>query len=340
MKSKLFHIIFGISIMGMAIAGAETDLKQKDNKKPQGINVSQDNQIDRIVDGIKDGSLTVNEAATLKEKEEQFAAIEKRLREDGLTKSERTRLENALEKLSEAIYKQKHDGQGQGGNSHPTKGTFPGGINADQEQQQFRIIEGIKSGELTKHEAKTLAEKEAQCAAIEKELRKGGLTDKERARLENMQTTLSREIYQQKYDEQERAGVNERQDNQQDLIKDGVESGELTRHETETLAEKETRLAKQEKSLREDGLDPTERAKLEKEQCELSEDIYKQKHDNQDWDYSRSPNEWTPGSHSDSGEFKKKSPGMSKESSFPGKTGKGSAPSGGKDKKGLNEDEL
>jgi hypothetical protein len=121
------------------------------------------------------------------------------------------------------------------------------------------------------------------------------LTKEERVDLHQDLKGASQEIYQEKHDEEVRLTpdpkklgtkaptINQRQDNQQDRLKQGVQSGELTRREALTLKEKEVRLTRLEKRLKEDGkLTPEERARMEKYLDYLSKDIYKQKHDGQE----------------------------------------------------------
>jgi len=77
-------------------------------------------------------------------------------------------------------------------------------------------------------------------------------------------------------------GVNRRQANQQDRIRQGARSGELTGREVRTLEWKEARVAELERRLKADGtLSPSERAKLQAELDRLSKEIYRQKHDAQ-----------------------------------------------------------
>lgn len=87
-----------------------------DRNHRAGINQRQDRQQDRIAQGIKSGSLTAREAKRLESLEARFARQEARLREsgDGLSPKERAKLEEELNRLSRDIYRQKHDGQGQG----------------------------------------------------------------------------------------------------------------------------------------------------------------------------------------------------------------------------------
>lgn len=75
-----------------------------------------------------------------------------------------------------------------------------------QVKQQARIVQGVKSGELTKAEATRLG---VQHVAINREIRQaraddGRLDAAERARIERKQDKLSRRIYRQKHDGQSR----------------------------------------------------------------------------------------------------------------------------------------
>lgn len=75
-----------------------------------------------------------------------------------------------------------------------------------QVKQQARIVQGVKSGELTKAEAARL---EAQHVALKREIRQdraddGHLDAAERAKLERQQDRLNHRIYNQKHDGQSR----------------------------------------------------------------------------------------------------------------------------------------
>ncbi|WP_224240056.1 hypothetical protein [Hyalangium gracile] len=80
------------------------------------------------------------------------------------------------------------------------------GADRRQVRQQARIVQGVKSGELTKAEAARL---EAQHVAIKKEIRQeraddGRLDASERAKIAHEQNQLHRRIYVQKHDGQSR----------------------------------------------------------------------------------------------------------------------------------------
>ena len=76
-----------------------------------GINRSQAKQGSRIRQGVKSGELTKKEAARLRKQQKNFAAREAKLRQDGLTRKERIKLDRHQDRMSKNIYKQKNDNQ-------------------------------------------------------------------------------------------------------------------------------------------------------------------------------------------------------------------------------------
>ena len=75
--------------------------------------------------------------------------------------------------------------------------------------------------------------------------------------------------------------INDRKENQQDRIAQGVKSGQLTAGETSHLENKESALNKEEHNMRaEDNgkLTAADRTKLNHQQNKLSRQIYKDKH--------------------------------------------------------------
>jgi len=78
--------------------------------------------------------------------------------------------------------------------------------------------------------------------------------------------------------------INQRKENQQDRIANGIQDGQLTSGETKHLEKKETELNQEEHDMRklDNGhLTAADRATLNQQQNKLSSDIYKQKHDAQ-----------------------------------------------------------
>lgn len=77
--------------------------------------------------------------------------------------------------------------------------------------------------------------------------------------------------------------VNQRQQTQQNRIDAGVSNGSLTQQESARLQTRDNRLAAQEARFRAsgNGLNPYERARLQREQNLMNKSIYRQKHDQQ-----------------------------------------------------------
>ena len=75
-----------------------------------------ENQQDRIAQGVKSGALTARETAKLEKKEVTLQAKTADMREDNggrLTAKEKARVNRQQTRLSKDIYKQKHDRQKQ-----------------------------------------------------------------------------------------------------------------------------------------------------------------------------------------------------------------------------------
>src|SRR5882724_6042672 len=77
------------------------------------------------------------------------------------------------------------------------------------------------------------------------------------------------------------ATINQRKENQQDRIANGIQSGELTAGETKNLEKKESELNHEEHDMRklDNGhLTAADRATLNQQQNQLSNEIYQDKH--------------------------------------------------------------
>jgi hypothetical protein len=78
-------------------------------------------------------------------------------------------------------------------------------INAREHQQQVRIREGFRSGELTRREAGRLEAQQGRIRVAERfAKRDGAITPAERLRIQRELNQTSRQIYRQKNDNQDR----------------------------------------------------------------------------------------------------------------------------------------
>jgi hypothetical protein len=157
-----------------------------------------------------------------------------------------------------------------------------------KENQQDRIADGVKSGQLTPGETANLEKKEA---AINKETRAdraangGKLTSAEKAQVNSQQNKLSKQIYKDKHNANTahygNNKVGQRRENQQDRIAQGIQSGQLTPAETAKLEKQQQGINKQVATDRKANggtLTASEKKQVNREQNQASRNIYRKKH--------------------------------------------------------------
>src|ERR1700757_2667552 len=175
-------------------------MAQNSNTKnsPATINQRKENQQDRIANGVASGQLTAGETANLERKESNLNKEENLMRSEDngkLTGADRKVLNQQQNQLSNQIYQDKHNAAVQ--NTNPKSE-----VGKRAENQQDRIAQGIKSGQLTAGETAHLENNEAK---INKEVRNdraangGKLTPQERAQVNRQQHRTSRQIYRAKH---------------------------------------------------------------------------------------------------------------------------------------------
>ncbi len=157
-----------------------------------------------------------------------------------------------------------------------------------KENQQDRIANGVKSGQLTAGETANLETKEAAINGETKADRAangGKLTGAEKQQINQQQNGLSKQIYQDKHNANTahygNNEVGQRRENQQDRIAQGVKSGQLTAGETAKLENQQKGINQQVKADRAANggkLTAGEKQQVNKEQNQASKNIYKKKH--------------------------------------------------------------
>ena len=164
----------------------------------QTIQQRKENQQDRIAQGVQSGQLTAGETSNLEKKEADINQEERDMRklDNGkLTNADKKTLTQQQNQVSNQIYRDKHNAAVQ--NTNPKSE-----VGKRAENQQDRIAQGIKSGQLTAGEAAHLENNEAK---INKEVRNdraangGKLTPQERAQVNRQQNRTSHQIYRDKH---------------------------------------------------------------------------------------------------------------------------------------------
>jgi hypothetical protein len=157
-----------------------------------------------------------------------------------------------------------------------------------KENQQDRIANGVKSGQLTAGETANLETKEAAINGETKADRAangGKLTSAEKAQVNKQQNQMSKQIYADKHNANTanpgNSKVGKRQENQQDRIAQGIKSGQMTAGEAAKAENQQKNINQQVKADRAANggkLTTGEKQQVNKEQNAASKNIYNKKH--------------------------------------------------------------
>ena len=204
MKTRIFALSAAIAALCAAIAisipagFAQTNNSEAGGAPPPGtVRDRKVNQQDRIANGIDNGQLTAGETKRLERGEANLNRNERNMRDaDGghLTAADRDKLNRQQSRLSNRIYQDKHnDRTAHYGNNE---------IGRRRENQQDRIAQGIRSGQMTPREA---SRQEGREQALNREIRSdrrangGRLTASERQSINRQQNRQSRQIFREKH---------------------------------------------------------------------------------------------------------------------------------------------
>jgi hypothetical protein len=161
------------------------------------------NQQQRIEQGLQSGQLTTREASGLERKESRVERMEANAMKDGkLSDAEKNRINQAQNKVSQDIYREKHDAQRGDPNSASSQ-RMQGDVQRNINQQQ-RIEQGVKSGQLTPREAGRL--EQGQSRANQMQARAGANGQISRGEQRNIQMSENRhsgQINREKHDGQQ-----------------------------------------------------------------------------------------------------------------------------------------
>jgi hypothetical protein len=156
-----------------------------------------DNQQDRIANGVQSGQLTAGETSKLESKE---AAINGETRADRaanggkLTAAEKQQLNKQQNQLSKQIYNDKHNAN--------TAHYGNNAVGQRRENQQDRIAQGIKSGQLSAGETAKLENQQKginQQVKADRQANGGKLTPAEKQQINRQQNGASKSIYNKKH---------------------------------------------------------------------------------------------------------------------------------------------
>lgn len=156
-----------------------------------------ENQQDRIANGVQSGQLTAGETSKLETKE---AAINGETKADRaanggkLTSAEKAKINGQQNQLSKQIYQDKHNAN--------TAQYGDNKVGQRRENQQDRVAQGIKSGQLTAGETAKLENQQKginQQVAADRKANGGTLTASEKKQVNREQNQASKNIYRKKH---------------------------------------------------------------------------------------------------------------------------------------------
>ena len=164
---------------------------------PNSVNGHRENQQDRIANGVQSGQLTAGETKNLESREanlNQQIHADRTANGGKLTPQERQQINNRQNNISRSIYQDKHNAaQAHYGNN---------AVGQRRENQQDRIAQGIRSGQMTAGEAARTEGREQninRSIAADRAANGGHLTQQERQNINQRQNSTSRQIYRQKH---------------------------------------------------------------------------------------------------------------------------------------------
>ena len=165
--------------------------------KEGSVNDRRQDQQDRIANGVQSGQLTAGETKNLESRE---ANVNREIKDDRqanggkLTTQERQQVNKQQNNMSKSIYQDKHNANtAHYGNNE---------VGQRRENQQDRIAQGIKSGQMTAGEAARTENREQginQQVHADRQANGGKLTGQEKRQINREQNHTSRQIYRQKH---------------------------------------------------------------------------------------------------------------------------------------------
>jgi hypothetical protein len=200
MNQKLLALaVAALALSGTAFAQQTQPSTQQPTTTPatNTVNDRRENQQDRIANGVQSGQLTAGETKNLESRE---ANLNREVKDDRqanggkLTSGERKQVDQQQNNLSKSIYNDKHNAAtAHYGNNE---------VGQRRQNQQDRIAQGIRSGQMSAGEAARTENREQginQQVRADRAANGGKLTSGEKKQINKEQNGASKQIYRQKH---------------------------------------------------------------------------------------------------------------------------------------------
>ncbi len=197
MKSIVSAAVAAALMIGFAAQGLAAGTRDP------GVNARQANQRERIHQGVRSGELTRRETRNAVEDQRDIRQLERAYKSDGtLTGRERADLHHEQNQASRSLYRNKNDAQDRLATPPATRDP---GVNRRQWNQTGRVMQGVRTGELTRDEATELRAENKDIRQLEQDYKQDGVLNKsERQDLHQQLNQQSKEIYEEKHDDESR----------------------------------------------------------------------------------------------------------------------------------------
>jgi hypothetical protein len=197
MKVVHFHALSVAALIAAATMSGPALGAQQASPPPGTYGAREENQQDRIANGVQSGALTAGETKSLEHQEASLngqAAADRAADGGKLTAAQRGQLNSEQNHLSHNIYADKHNAT----TAHYGKNE----VGQRRENQQDRIAQGIRSGSLAPSEAAHLEGREQHInheISTDRHANGGTLTAGEKQHINHQQNKASGAIYHDKH---------------------------------------------------------------------------------------------------------------------------------------------
>jgi hypothetical protein len=196
-ENKMKRIVVALALGGLFSIGAYAQTATSETQRDV-------NQQERIEQGLQSGELSTKEAGQLERKEQQIDRTQAHAMKDGtLSPAEKARIQREQNQASREIYRDKHNaihGNPNSASSQRMQADVQRNVN-----QQERINQGVRSGELTNHEAGALERGQAHVDRAEANAAANGhVGAAEQARIQGKENNQSKRVYNKKHNERTR----------------------------------------------------------------------------------------------------------------------------------------
>ena len=201
-KNKVGSHRISLALLLAGVLGVAGLSQAQAGTRDPGVNKRQQNQHQRVRQGVRSGELTRRETGALAREQRDVRQLERAYKSDGeLTRAERVDLHQEQNQASRHIHNQKHDAQDRPVASVPPAVRDPG-VNQRQGNQTGRIVNGVQTGELTQDEAQGLRDGRREVRQTEQDYKSDGtLTREERVDLHQDLSQQSKDIYDAKHND-------------------------------------------------------------------------------------------------------------------------------------------